>query len=300
MNRTSLDVSMHGVAHSPNEGRLLVHCADRPGIVAAVSRFLFEQGANIVHSDQHSTDPFGGRFFLRIEFSLPDLSQRLPPLQRDFAPIAESFALDARWAAATERRRIAVMVSREDHCLLELLWQRRSGDLRADIVAVIGNHAELELVAESWGIPFFHVPVTPETKSNADARQAEILADARAEVVVLARYMQILTPAFIDAWPGKAINIHHSFLPAFAGARPFKQAHERGVKLIGATAHYVTADLDAGPIIEQDVRRVDHRDNADDLRRISRQIERAVLARAVAWHVEDRILIDGNKTIVFA
>ncbi len=300
MTRAATDLSMHDVARSPDEGRLLVRCADRPGIVAAVSRFLFEQGANIIHSDQHSTDPAGGRFFLRVEFALPNLPERLPNLRRDFAPVAEAFALDARWAAATDRRRIAIMVSREDHCLLELLWQQRSGDLRAEIVAVIGNHAHLGQVAEAWGIPFFHVPVTPETKGDAEARQAEILAGSRAELVVLARYMQILSPALVEAWQGRAINIHHSFLPAFAGARPFWQAYERGVKLIGATAHYVTADLDAGPIIEQDVRRVDHRDDAEDLRRISRQIERAVLARAVAWHVEDRILIDGNKTIVFA
>ncbi len=300
MTRAPTDLSLHDVARSPDEGRLLVRCADRPGIVAAVSRFLFEQGANIVHSDQHSTDPAGGRFFLRVEFALPNLPERLSHLRREFAQVAEAFALDARWAAATDRQRIAIMVSREDHCLLELLWQQRSGDLRAEIVAVIGNHAHLGQVAEAWGIPFFHVPMTPETRGEAEARQAEILAGSRAELVVLARYMQILSPGLVEAWRGRAINIHHSFLPAFAGARPFRQAHERGVKLIGATAHYVTADLDAGPIIEQDVRRVDHRDDADDLRRISRQIERAVLARAVAWHVEDRILIDGNKTIVFA
>jgi formyltetrahydrofolate deformylase len=283
-----------------NLGRLVVRCPDRPGIIAAVSGFLFEQGANIVHSDQHSTDPFGGRFFLRVEFALPDLGRRLAEIRDAFAPIAAAFDLEARWASADERRRIAIMVSREDHCLLELLWQRRSGELRADVVAVIGNHADLAPVAAGWGIPYHHVPVTPATRDDAERRQRAVLREAGADLVVLARYMQILSPGFVDAWAGRIINIHHSFLPAFAGARPFRQAHDRGVKLIGATAHYVTADLDAGPIIEQDVRRVDHRDTTDDLRRISRQIERAVLARAVAWHVQDRILIDGNKTVVFA
>jgi formyltetrahydrofolate deformylase len=283
-----------------DQGRLVVACADRPGIVAAVSRFLFEQGANIVHSDQHSTDPLGGRFFLRIEFALLGLNARLPGIRAAFGSIAEEFGLDARWSVASDRRRIAIMVSHEDHCLLELLWQRRSGELLADVVAVIGNHAELEPVAEAYGIPFHHVPVTLDSKPAAEDRQRQILRDCQADLVVLARYMQILSPDFVGDWGGRTINIHHSFLPAFAGARPFWQAHERGVKLIGATAHYVTAELDAGPIIEQDVRRVDHRDRVDDLRRISRQIERAVLARAVAWHVEDRILIDGDKTVVFA
>lgn len=283
-----------------NRGRLVVQCADRPGIIAAISRFLFEQGANIIQSDQHSTDPSGGRFFLRIEFALDGLDERLTGLQDDFAPVSDQFALTHHWSTAAERRKLAIFVSLEDHCLLELLWQRRSGDLQADIVAVISNHADLGYIARDWGVPFHHVPITAATRDEAERRQQEILAESGADLAVLARYMQILSPEFTTAWRGRVINIHHSFLPAFAGARPFHQAHARGVKLIGATAHYVTADLDAGPIIEQDVRRVDHRDDPADLRRISRQTERAVLARAVAWHVEDRVLIDGNKTIVFA
>ncbi|MDQ3656183.1 MAG: formyltetrahydrofolate deformylase, partial [Chloroflexota bacterium] len=188
-----------------------------------------------------------------------------------------------------------------DHCLLELLWQRRSGDLQAEIALVISNHEALAETVAPWGVPFHHLPVGPDAESKAEAERRQLdLIDGGADVVVLARYMQILSPAFVDRWQHRIINIHHSFLPAFAGAGPYAQASQRGVKLIGATAHYVTQELDAGPIIEQDVHRVDHRDTVDDLRRIGRQTERAVLARAVAWHVEDRILVHGNKTIVFS
>ena len=281
-------------------GRLLVRCPDRPGIVAAVSGFLFQHGANIVHSDQHSTDPGGGRFFLRIEFALADLPKRLPDLRRRFVEIADIHRMEARFSAATERPRVAIFVSREDHCLLELLWRHRANEVPAEFVCVIGNHAELADAVSPWSVPFHHVPIDPARKSHAEAKQQEILAEHRAELVVLARYMQVLSPGFVDAWRGRAINIHHSFLPAFAGARPFHQASVRGVKLIGATAHYVTGELDAGPIIEQDVHRVDHRHDVADLRRISRQIERTVLARAVTWHLEDRVIIDGNRTVVFA
>ena len=291
---------MSRLAPTADHGRLVVRCADQPGIIAAVSRFLFEQGANIVHSDQHTTDPEGGRFFLRVEFDLPRLADRIDHLRRAFDPTADAWGMEARFVAATQLPRIGVLVSREEHCLLELLWQRRAGDLRAEIPVVIGNHPEIGEAAAAWGIPFHCVPLEPATKARAEAEQERLLREAGVDLVVLARYMQIVSPAFVARWQNRAINIHHSFLPAFAGARPFAQAHARGVKLIGATAHYVTADLDAGPIIEQDVRRVDHRDTAADLRRISRQIERAVLARAVAWHVEDRVIVDGNRTIVFA
>ena len=282
----------------PSRGRLLVSCPDRPGIVAAVSRFLYEHGANIVHSDQHSTDPSGGLFFMRIEFALARLDERLPDLEREFAAVSGPLEMQGRFTLEARRKRLAVFVSKEDHCLQELLWQQRSGDLKADIALVIGNHAQMASVVEPWGIPFHHVPVTGDTKAEAEARQLALIED-RADAVVLARYMQIISPTFIARWPDRIINIHHSFLPAFVGAKPYQQAYERGVKLIGATAHYVTADLDAGPIIEQDVRRVDHRHDPDDLRRIGRQIERAVLARAVGWHVEDRVLVHGNKTVVF-
>ena len=283
-----------------DRGRLLVTCPDRPGIVAAVTRFLFEAGANVVHSDQHSADPEGGRFFLRVEFDLPDLPERLGELESGFAPIALGYGMGWRFARAAVPKRLAIFVSKEDHCLLELLWHLRADDVQAEIALVIGNHADLAPLVAPWGIPFHHVPLTAETKVEAEQRQLALLAGAGADVVVLARYMQILSADFIAGWRERIINIHHSFLPAFAGARPYKQASERGVKLIGATAHYVTADLDAGPIIEQDVERVDHRQDEGDLRRIGRRIERTVLSRAVAWHVEDRILVHGNKTVVFA
>jgi formyltetrahydrofolate deformylase len=283
-----------------DRGRLLVSCPDRPGIVAAVSRFLFERGANIVHSDQHSTDPYDGQFFLRVEFELPGLFDAAPELERDFAAIAAPYAMDGRLALAGKRKRLAIFVSREDHCFLELLWHHRAGDLEAEIDLVVGNHHELGAIAAQWAIPFVHVPVAPDRKDDAEQHQLALLDAHQIDLVVLARYMQILSPAFIARWHYRVINIHHSFLPAFVGANPYAQAHERGVKLIGATAHYVTTDLDAGPIIEQDVHRVDHRHNVRDLRRIGRQIERTVLTRAVTWHVEDRILVHGNKTVVFA
>lgn len=282
-----------------NRGRLLVSCPDRPGIVASVSRFLFEAGANVVHSDQHSTDPYGGDFFLRVEFELPNLLARLDELNQGFATVAAGYQMEWRFAAAAIRKRLAVFASREDHCLLELLWRHRAGDLNADIGLIISNHRETGDVVKPWNVPFHYIPVLPGTKSEAEAKQRHLI-EGNADVVVLARYMQILSPAFVAAWPNRIINIHHSFLPAFAGASPYGQAFKHGVKLIGATAHYVTAELDAGPIIEQDVQRVDHRQTIDDLRRIGRQVERAVLARAVIWHVEDRILVHGNKTLVFA
>ncbi len=285
--------------HLRDRGRLLVSCPDRPGIAAAVTRFLFEHGANVVHSDQHSTNPSGGLFFLRIEFDLPNLAARAATLEAEFSAIAERYGMEWRLALAGRPQCLAIFVSAEDHCLLELLWQRRAGDLPADIALVIGNHAALQEVIQPWDVPFHHVAVRPETRAAAEARQNELLEEAAIDLVVLARYMQVLSASFVDNWRHRVINIHHSFLPAFIGAKPYAQAHDRGVKLIGATAHYVTNELDAGPIIEQDVRRVDHRHEVADLRRIGRQIERAVLARAVTWHVEDRILVHGNRTVVF-
>ncbi|MGI8477005.1 MAG: formyltetrahydrofolate deformylase [Thermomicrobiales bacterium] len=286
-------------AGAMDRGRLLVNCPDRPGIVAAVSRFLFERGANIIHSDQHSTDHDGGVFFLRVEFALADLAARSATLAAEFALIAEAHAMEWRITLARRRPRVAILASREEHCLLELLWQWRAGDLAAEIVLVAGNHPELAAIVEPWAIPFVHVPITAETKDEAERRLLE-LTEGKADLIVLARYMQVLSPAFVARRPNTIINIHHSFLPAFAGANPYAQALRRGVKLIGATAHYVTGELDAGPIIEQDVQRVDHRHDVPDLRRIGRQIERTVLARAVAWHVEDRVLVHDGKTVVFA
>ncbi|MBA2518616.1 MAG: formyltetrahydrofolate deformylase, partial [Chloroflexia bacterium] len=248
----------------------------------------------------HTTDPDGGDFFLRMVFDLPGIRERIDWLQADFAAIAATFGMATRWALDDEARRVAIFVSGEDHCLLELLWQVQACDLRAEVAMVISNHAAMNDVARSLGIPFHYVPVTAETKGDAEARQQALLAEAGVDLVVLARYMQILSPAFIADWQNRAINIHHSFLPAFAGARPFVQAHDRGVKLIGATAHYANEVLDAGPIIEQDVIRVDHRQEIADLRRLSRAIERAVLARAVGWHLEDRVFVTGQRTVVFS
>jgi formyltetrahydrofolate deformylase len=277
--------------------RLLISCPDRPGIVSAVSRFLFEAGANIVRSDQFSTDPDGGSFFLRMEFMLPGLSHGRLNEQFGLA-VAEPFEMNWRLWNSRQPKRIAIMVSRYDHCLLELLWRWRRCELGAEVVMVISNHPDLRREVEGFGLPYHHVPVTPDTKAEAEATLLGLL-DQTCDLVVLARYMQIFTPEFLERVRVPLINIHHSFLPAFPGREPYARAKERGVKLIGATAHYVTADLDAGPIIEQDAIRVSHRDDVELLTRLGGDIERTVLARAVMWHCEDRILRNGNTTIVF-
>ena len=268
-------------------------------MVAAISHFLFDRGANIIHSDQHSTERGQGTFFCRIEFQLGSLTANLADLEAGFKPIAGRFGMQWRFTRAGDKKRLAIFVSRQEHALLELLWQHRAGDLAAEIAVVISNHTNARDLAEQHGIPYFHVPITPMTKDEAEARELDILAQHGVGTVVLARYMQVLTPGFLQHFPANIINIHHGFLPAFVGANPYQDAYDRGVKLIGATAHYVTEELDAGPIIEQDVLRIDHRHDPDDLRRLGRYIERVVLARAVGWHVEDRVLLHGNKTIVF-
>jgi formyltetrahydrofolate deformylase len=281
-----------------NRARMLISCPDRAGIVSAVSQFLYEQGANIVQSDQYTMDPEGGMFFMRIEFDLPNLEQRLSSLQEDFGRVSDRFSM--RWSIfrAVRRKRIAVFVSKEDHCLLELLWQWQAGDLDAEISMVISNHDDMRALVESFGIPYHYIPVTAETKVEAEVKQRELTA-GKIDLIVLARYMQIVSPKFIEHYHNRIINIHHSFLPAFVGGKPYQQAYDRGVKLIGATAHYVTEELDGGPIIEQDVQRVSHRDNVNELKRIGRHIERIVLARAVRGHVEDRLLVYQNKTVAF-
>lgn len=284
----------------PERVRMLISCPDRAGIVAAVSQFLFAQGANIVRSDQHTTDPSGGSFFMRIEFDLPSFHARRADVASAFSRIAAGLEMDWRLAAGEPKKRVAIFVSREGHCLNELLWRWQAGELPCEIAMVVSNHDDLRPAAAALDIPFHYTPVPQGAKGETEAAQLRLLeADGGVDLVVLARYMQILSPAFVGRFPGRLINIHHSFLPAFVGSNPYRQAHERGVKIIGATAHYVTADLDAGPIIEQDVQRVTHRDNADEMRRVGRQIERAVLARAVTWHLEDRILLHGNRTVVF-
>ncbi|QGQ98230.1 formyltetrahydrofolate deformylase [Paenibacillus psychroresistens] len=282
-----------------NRARMLIACPDQPGIVAAVSRFLHEHGANIVQSDQYTMDPEGGMFFIRIEFDLNELEKRLESLEIDFAQVvAAKFQMEWSVSRASQVKRLAVMVSKEDHCMRELLWQWQAGDLNAEIAMVISNHQDMRPLVESFGIPFHYVPVTADTKQEAEHQHMELIKD-KADVIVLARYMQIISPQFITHFANRIINIHHSFLPAFVGGKPYAQAYNRGVKIIGATAHYVTEELDGGPIIEQDVQRVSHRDNVNDLKRIGRHIERIVLARAVAWHAEDRILVHHNKTVVF-
>jgi formyltetrahydrofolate deformylase len=279
--------------------RLLISCPDRPGIVAAVSRFLFERGANILDADQHSTDPAGGTFFMRMAFGLAGADVARDELAREFAAeVAEPFAMEWSIAYADDRKRVAILVSREDHCLLDLLWRRRSGELEADVGLVLSNHRVVEDEVERAGVPFAHVPVTPETKPQAEAAMLERLA-GRFDLIVLARYMQILSGDFLTAVGAPVVNIHHSFLPAFAGADPYRRASERGVKIIGATAHYGTEDLDAGPIIAQDVVHVSHRDDLDALVRLGRDVERSVLARAVQAHLADRVLVHENRTVVF-
>ncbi|HKG03693.1 MAG TPA: formyltetrahydrofolate deformylase [Conexibacter sp.] len=288
-----------GNAGPPHVARLLISCSDRPGIVAAVSRFLFEHGANILDADQHSTDPAGGMFFMRMAFHLDGLDLGRAELEQAFATeVAEPFAMEWSIAYASDRKRVAILVSREDHCLLDLLWRWRSRDLDADVGLVLSNHRAVEEDVGRFGVPFAHVPITPETKPQAEATMLEHLS-GRFDLVVLARYMQILSGDFLAAVGAPIVNIHHSFLPAFAGADPYRRASERGVKIIGATAHYVTEDLDAGPIIEQDVVRVSHRDDVDALVRLGRDVERTVLARAVQRHLEDRVLVHENRTVVF-
>ncbi|RXZ84739.1 formyltetrahydrofolate deformylase [Paenibacillaceae bacterium] len=281
-----------------NRARMLISCPDRPGIVAAVSQFLYEHGANIVQSDQYTMDPEGGMFFIRFEFDLNDLERELPVLQEDFVRVADRFEMKWHTFRASRQKRLAIFVSKEDHCLLELLWQWQAGDLDTEIAMVISNHNDMRDLVESFGIPYHHIPVTPETKAEVEKKHLELIAD-KIDLIVLARYMQIIPPKFIEHYPNRIINIHHSFLPAFVGGKPYAQAYQRGVKIIGATAHYVTEELDGGPIIEQDVQRVSHRDNVASLKRIGRTIERVVLARAVKWHIEDRLLVHQNKTVVF-
>ena len=280
--------------------RLLIRCPDQTGLVAAVSSFLYNHGANITALDQHATEREGGTFFMRLEFQTPHLDLSRPVLEQAFQDaVASRYAMDWHISYAAERPKLAILVSKYDHALLELLarWSRHV--LPADVTMVISNHPDLRPLVERFDVPYHHVPVTKDTKPEAEAEILDLL-DGQADLIVLARYMQILTSDFVDRYPQRIINIHHSFLPAFIGADPYRQAHERGVKIIGATAHYVTAELDEGPIIHQDVTSVSHRHDVATLKELGRDIERRVLAQAVQWHLEDRILVDGHKTVVFA
>ncbi|UWF77245.1 MULTISPECIES: formyltetrahydrofolate deformylase [Microbacterium] len=275
--------------------RLLIACDDRPGIVAAVAGVLAEHGANIISLDQHSTDAEGGRFFQRTVLHLEGLAAKRPALEASIQKVAERFGMEWSLHDTARRKRVAIFVSKYDHCLMELLWRTERGQLDIDITMVVSNHPDLADAVRSFGVPFVHIPSTD--KAEMERRQLELL-QGNVDLVVLARYMQILTDDFIERIGAPVINIHHSFLPAFIGANPYARAKERGVKLIGATAHYATADLDEGPIIEQDVTRVTHSESAAELQRRGADVERLVLARAVQWHAEDRVIVHGRSTVI--
>ena len=275
---------------------LLISCRDQPGLVHAVAGFVLGLGGNIVHAEQH-IDVESGVFFQRVEFTADDLD--VGTLHSAFAPVADRFGMAVQIRRSDERPRVAVLVSQQPHCLTDLLARWHSGELPAELVAVVSNHPDHEALAKYYGLAYHHLSVTAGTKSAQETAVLDTLAAHRVELVVLARYMQILGQRVLDAYPARIINIHHSFLPAFVGARPYRQAQQRGVKLIGATAHYATADLDEGPIIAQDVTPVSHRDAVADLVRKGRDLETVVLARAVRAHLEHRTLVYGNKTIVF-
>jgi len=277
---------------------LLVSCPDRKGIVAGISNFIYSLGGNILRSDQYTTDPLDGVFFLRIEFDFLDTALSRDELEHEFEKLAVPFNMDWKMMYAKDTKRMAIMASRQGHCLVDLLWRWKTGDLRSEIQFVISNHPDLQKTVESFGIPFYLFPVTPITRRQQEDDILKLL-NGNVDVIVLARYMQILSNEFISRYPNRIINIHHSFLPAFIGANPYEQALNRGVKIIGATAHFVTDKLDEGPIIEQDVIRVTHRDGLSDLILKGRDLEKTVLARAVRWYLEDRILAYHNRTVVF-
>jgi formyltetrahydrofolate deformylase len=293
------DVIVTAANDKENFGRLIVQGPDRPGIVASVSGVLSEFGANIVTLDQTSSDPSGGRFFQRTVFHLPELPLKLEALAEALRrTVNAGLGLDFRLVEARRKKRVAIFVSKMDHCLLDLLWRQRRGDLEMTVPMVVSNHPDLHDDVRQFGIPFFHTPVDPGNKPAAEKEQLKLLKD-NVDLLVLARYMQILSGDFLAELGVPVINIHHSFLPAFIGPSPYQRAKERGVKLIGATAHYVTEDLDEGPIIEQDVIRVLHHESVRDLQRKGADLERLVLSRAVAWHCDDRVIRDGNTTVVF-
>jgi formyltetrahydrofolate deformylase len=277
---------------------LLVTCPDRTGLVAALSNFVFQNGGNILDADQHAESE-SGEFFMRLGWDLDGFGLDRQATQAGIEALARQF--DLRWELtfSDARPRVAVMVSKASHCLYDLMLCQQLGDLGGEIVTVISNHDTLADVCGHFDVPLTVIPVEQDRKATAEARQLALLDELRIDLVVLARYMQILSPAFVERWQRRIINIHHSFLPAFAGARPYHQAQQRGVKVIGATAHYVTADLDQGPIIEQDVCRVSHRDTVEDMMRKGRELERQVLTRAVRLHLQRRVLVAGNRTIVF-
>ena len=277
---------------------LTLSCPDKPGIVYAVSSFLVQHSGNILASQQYGEAP-DGRFFMRVHFSVPPPGRPLAELERGFSWVAEAFQMSWQLHDQAVRTRTLIMVSRLGHCLNDLLFRWRTGALPVDVAGVVSNHPDFADLAETYRLPFHHLPITQDTKAAAEARLLDLIGETGAELIVLARYMQILGPTVLAAYPHRIINIHHSFLPSFKGAKPYHQAHARGVKLVGATAHYVTPDLDEGPIIEQDVIRVDHTLPPERLAEAGRDVEAQVLARAVTWHAEHRVLLNGDRTVVF-
>jgi formyltetrahydrofolate deformylase len=282
----------------PDSAILLVHCPDRKGIVAGISSFLYDRGANILHADQHQDNDLG-LFFMRVEWDLADFALDDAAFRQSFQPVADSFQMEWRLAYSAARPATAIFVSQHQHCLLDLLYRHAIGELRCRIPLIVGNHATARELAGFYGIPFHYVPVDKANKAQAEQAQLALLEEHGIELIVLARYMQVLSPAFVARYRQRIVNVHHSFLPAFSGARPYQAAYHRGVKLIGATSHYVTEVLDDGPIIEQDVVRVSHRDQVSDLVQKGRDLERMVLSRAVRWHLEHRILHYAGKTVIF-
>jgi len=281
-----------------NSAVLLVQCPDRKGLDATIADFIYRHDGNILHFEQHQAGE--ERFYLaRVEWDLEGFQLELSEFPQKFAPIAEKFSMDWHLALSSHRPRVAVFVSKYDHCLVDLLYRQRNGELTCDIPLIISNHPDAKRHADFHGIPYHVLPVTKENKPDAERQELELLRKNNIDLIVLARYMQVLSTDFIRNYPQQIINIHHSFLPAFVGAKPHQQAYDRGVKLIGATAHYVTEVLDDGPIIEQGVARISHRDALEDLVEKGRDLEKVVLSRAVRWHIENRILLYGNKTIIF-
>ena len=281
-----------------NSATLLIHCPDRKGIVAGIAGFLYEKGANILHADQHQ-DNERGLFFMRIEWDLADFAMDEAAFRAEFRPLAKEFQMEWTLAYSAAPTRVAILVSQYQHCLLDLLYRNQIGELDCEIRLIVSNHTECKDLAAFYGIPFHYVPVTAGSKAEAEAKQMDLLERHGTELVVLARYMQVLSADFVELYPQRIINVHHSFLPAFSGGRPYHAAFQRGVKLIGATSHYVTEILDDGPIIEQDVVRISHRDQLPDLIEKGRDLERLVLSRAVRWHLDHRILHYGGKTVIF-
>jgi formyltetrahydrofolate deformylase len=279
--------------------RLLIDCPDHRGLIAAVSSFIALHNGNIRSAAEHVGEPPEGTFFMRLEIEGNGFGLGRDEFDAAFAPLARQHRMRWRVGFTDRPKRMAILVSKQGHCLIDMLWRWESGELDAEIPLVISNHEDLASKVQAHGIPFVHLPVSKTTKTDQEAKINSLLREHSIDVAVLARYMQILSPEFIASCGTPIINIHHSFLPAFVGANPYRQAYERGVKIIGATAHYVTAELDAGPIINQDVAHVSHRDGVDDMMRLGREVERRVLARAVRWHLEDRILVHNNRTVVF-